>query len=171
MASKSTDILQNGCVYSAPVFAASVEAAAERLQNMTSQPPQITTLKKRRDFLAAAGALSAARPGFIVQGRKRRAEEPSASAVRVGYTCSKRVGNAVARNRAKRRLRALAQALMPLYGREGWDYVLIGRAEETAARDFAQMGRDLEEALARLHDPNAKPYRPSKRGARSKEGE
>lgn len=71
--------------------------------------------------------------------------------VRVGFTCSKKVGNAVARNRAKRRLREVARAVLPAEGREGWDYVLIGRPEVTAALPFPQLLADLSHALARVH--------------------
>jgi ribonuclease P protein component len=71
--------------------------------------------------------------------------------MRVGFTCSKKVGNAVARNRAKRRLREVARFVLPLHGRPGWDYVLVGRAEVTATRDFRQMQADLIRALAAVH--------------------
>ena len=61
-----------------------------------------------------------------------------------GYTCSKKVGNAVARNRAKRRLREAARAVLPAFsGRDGWDYVLIGRAEVTAARPYDGPSRTI----------------------------
>ncbi|MBS8227041.1 ribonuclease P protein component [Vannielia litorea] len=104
-------------------------------------------LKKRADFLACARARRQHTPGFVVQGRRRAEGGP----VRVGFTCSKKVGNAVARNRAKRRLREIARAVLPEAGRPGWDYVLIGRAGETAARDFALMQDELRAALAKLH--------------------
>jgi ribonuclease P protein component len=71
----------------------------------------------------------------------------------VGYTCSKKVGGAVQRNRAKRRLRALAAEGLPGRARDGWDYVLIGRAETTAARPFPKLRDDLEFALAKVHAP------------------
>jgi len=90
-------------------------------------------------------------PGFVMQGRERTPDEASEAAIRVGYTCSKKVGNAVARNRAKRRLRAIARAVLPVEGRAGWDYVLIGRAGATAARPFAQLRADLSRALRTLH--------------------
>ncbi|MBL9059133.1 MAG: ribonuclease P protein component, partial [Mangrovicoccus sp.] len=63
----------------------------------------------------------------------------------------KKVGNAVARNRAKRRLRALARSVLAARGRPGWDYVLIGREGATATLEFAQMQRDLSAALDRVH--------------------
>jgi ribonuclease P protein component len=77
----------------------------------------------------------------------------------VGYTCSKKVGNAVARNRAKRRLRAAAAALAPRLGLPGWDYVLIGKPGVTAARPFAALLDDLTAAFARVHAP-PRPPRP-----------
>ncbi len=86
-------------------------------------------------------------PGFGVQGRDRQ----DGGAIRVGFTCSKKVGNAVARNRAKRRLREVARLDLPGNGRPGWDYVLIGRREATADRDFLQMRAEFRAALDRLH--------------------
>ena len=69
----------------------------------------------------------------------------------MGYTCSKKVGNAVARNRAKRRLREVARRILTRHGQPGWDYVLVGRRNVTATHDFATMCADLEAALRRVH--------------------
>ena len=110
---------------------------------------KIDPLKKRADFLAAARARKAVTPGFVLQGRDRGAP---GGPVRVGFTASKKVGNAVTRNRAKRRLRALARLVLPAAGRAGWDYVLIARKGETGARDFARMQAELRQALTRLHE-------------------
>ena len=108
----------------------------------------MTTLARRRDFLAAARARRQSSPSLTLQARHRAADE-APDGIRVGYTCSKKVGNAVARNRAKRRLRAAARARHPRPGRSGWDYVLIGRPGETVARPFASLCDDLE--LGALH--------------------
>ena len=69
----------------------------------------------------------------------------------MGFTCSKKVGNAVARNRAKRRLREVAKLILPKHGRPGWDYVLVGRAETTATLPFSQLQSDLIRALKKVH--------------------
>ena len=108
----------------------------------------ISTLQNRPDFLRAASALRQATGGFLVQARDRRDETPG---VRVGFTASKKIGNAVARNRAKRRLRAIAREVLPKMARPGWDYVLVAKPGVTTVRDFALLLADLHGALARLH--------------------
>ena len=108
----------------------------------------VERMKKRADFLACARARKAVTPGFVLQGRDR---SDGNARVRVGFTASKKVGNAVARNRAKRRLRAVAAQVLPAHARPGWDYVLIARRDVTATRDFATLAHDLERALDRLH--------------------
>ena len=107
----------------------------------------VETLKKRPDFLAAAHARRQVTPGFVLQARNRGEDGPA----RIGFTCSKKVGNAVARNRAKRRLREIARLVLPTHAKPGWDYVLIGRAGTTATRDFTQLQADLRTALGKLH--------------------
>ncbi|MFC4669816.1 ribonuclease P protein component [Seohaeicola nanhaiensis] len=110
-----------------------------------------TVLKKRGDFLAAARARRQAMPAFTLQARARA--EDDGAGMRVGFTCSKKVGNAVARNRAKRRLREIARLVLPDAGQTGWDYVLIGRPSATATRDFVAMQDDLRRALTACHAP------------------
>lgn len=68
---------------------------------------------------------------------------------RVGFTVSKKVGNAVVRNRMKRRFRALARDVLPDHGRAGADHVMIGRSGGIE-RDFALLRDDLLNALRRV---------------------
>jgi ribonuclease P protein component len=88
-------------------------------------------------------------PGFILQMVKR--PEGEAEGIRVGFTCSKKVGNSVARNRAKRRLREIAHLTLHGQGRDGTDYVLVGRKDATATLPFSQLQDDLSKALVVLH--------------------
>lgn len=110
----------------------------------------VSTLTSRPDFLRAARARRVGTPAFLLQARQR-SETETATGIRVGFTCSKKVGNAVARNRAKRRLREIARTVLPREGRPGWDYVLIGRKDATATRDFEALKADLTRALRSLH--------------------
>ncbi|WP_170467631.1 ribonuclease P protein component [Ruegeria arenilitoris] len=112
-------------------------------------PEPLTVLKKRSDFLKAARARRQGTSSMMVQGRKRA--EGEAEGIRVGFTCSKKVGNAVARNRAKRRLREAARAVLLAHGHADWDYVLIGRADTTANRPYAALLGDLRYALRKIH--------------------
>lgn len=124
------------------------------------QKSGLAIITQRRDFLLAARAFRQGTTGFHLQARKREAGEDIAG-IRVGFTCSKKVGNAVARGHAKRRLREVARAVLPVAGLEGWDYVLVGRNGTTDSADFEQMKVDLARAVARLHDLSARGVIPS----------
>ena len=111
--------------------------------------PQMTVLTKRADFIRASKARRQGTTGVHLQARKRAQGE--ADGIRVGYTCSKKVGNAVARNRAKRRLREIARITLPDLGRDGWDYVLVGRNGTTGSIPFDDLLRDMKRAIAKVH--------------------
>lgn len=113
-------------------------------------PGGLVRLKTRADFLRVAGSgRRAVRPGLMLQAAPRPAQVDDAEAVRVGFTASRKVGNAVARSRAKRRLRAAAAEILAGAGRPGTDYVLIARSE-TAGRNYADLIRDLAGALRQV---------------------
>ena len=103
-------------------------------------------LKQRKDFLRLAHAKRVHSTSFVLQARDRG----DAQALRVGFTCSKKVGNAVARNRAKRRLREIARLILPQFGQIGHDYVLIGRANVTASTKFNALQDELLTSLRKL---------------------
>jgi ribonuclease P protein component len=88
-------------------------------------------------------------PGFVLLVRDRKDAD---AAMRVGFTVTKKIGNAVVRNRMKRRFRELARAIVPAKGMPGSDHVMIGRAKGVE-RDFGQLRTDLEGALESLRKP------------------
>lgn len=103
-------------------------------------------MTRRAEFLAANRGLRAPMPGFVLLVHDRRDDD---LAPRLGITVTKKVGNAVVRNRMKRRLRALARALLPTDGIAGADHVLIGR-EGGIERDYATLHQELAKALRKL---------------------
>ena len=117
-------------------------------------------LARRADFLRiGADGLRRVTPGFILQAATR--DSSDAQPIRVGFTASRKVGNAVARNRAKRRLRALADRVMAAVASPVFDYVFIGRAE-ILNRNFAALELDLRQALLHIAKGEGTPSRPRK---------
>ena len=110
---------------------------------------ELTSLKKRYDFLACAKANRVRSQGFYLQAQPRGDDD---ARIHFGLTCSRKVGDAVVRNRAKRRLRQAACSVLPECGRAGWNYVLIGLAEATVIRDWDALLEDLRKAIKRIHD-------------------
>lgn len=114
-----------------------------KIERMTSRP----------QFLAAAKGVSEARGAVVVQRLDRGDDRP---VVRLGFTATRKVGNAVIRNRAKRRLREAARALAPLLAVPGSDYVFIARAG-TVDRPWDRLLDDVKSALTRLATPRPAP--------------
>lgn len=123
---------------------------------MTDDIPTIRRLKTRPQFLAAAKGVSKAVGGVMVQMRPRDDGNP---AIGAGFTATKKIGGAVVRNRAKRRLREAARALLPVHGRPGCDYVLVAR-QGTAEREWARLLDDVRAALTRLAGAQEPPPQP-----------
>ncbi|MFW2831171.1 ribonuclease P protein component [Sphingomonas sp. ID0503] len=112
---------------------------------MSSAEPPVT-IGARKDFLAANNGARAPMPGFVLLVRDRQDADP---AMRIGITVTKKIGNAVVRNRMKRRFRALAREILPQEGLPGADHILIGRAGGVE-RPFADLTRELRKALAKV---------------------
>jgi ribonuclease P protein component len=103
-------------------------------------------LKKRAEFLrVAAKGKKAPMPGLVLQALRRNDDAPA----RLGFTVTKKVGNAVVRNRTRRRLKEAARLLLAETPVAGFDMVLIGR-DGTRKRDFPQLGQDIQRALGRV---------------------
>jgi ribonuclease P protein component len=126
--------------------AGDLQASGQQAGRADLLVPEI--LRQRADFLRAASARRQGTGGFLLQARERGDDSP---ALRVGFTASKKIGNAVARNRAKRRLRAMMREVLPRDGRPGWDYVLVARPGATISRDFRALIADLDFALRAVH--------------------
>lgn len=119
-----------------------------------SQPPY-DMIKKRADFLRANRGKRYVTPGFILLAHHRRDDS---NEKRLGITVTKKVGNAVVRNRMKRRFRALAAQTLPDLGIAGTDHIVIGRADGID-RNFSDMLDDLQRGLRKLaanHSKKAK---------------
>lgn len=120
----------------------------------------LKTLTKRADFLAANKGLRNARPGFVLLTRPNGGEGR-----RYGITVTKKIGNAVVRNRMKRRFREMLRAALPEQGLPDHDHVLIGRTGGIE-RDFRTMAEELSKALSHAREGKGD----SSRGRRPRRG-
>jgi ribonuclease P protein component len=103
-------------------------------------------LLRRREFLAAAKGRFVPQGGVLLQGLDRTDE----GGARLGFTCTKKLGNAVVRNRIRRRIKEAARLVMEEVARPGFDYVLIGRAS-AENRAFEALKKDIISAVSKLH--------------------
>lgn len=114
----------------------------------------VPRIKRRRDFVRVSQkGGSAPTPSFIIQAFMREEQDSRGAIlpkVRVGFTATKRLGNAVRRNRARRRLRSLVEVWVPQFQMENVDLVLIAK-HSCLKRSFAELGKELCEGLQRLH--------------------
>lgn len=105
-----------------------------------------TIIKKRSNFLSANRGRRFAHHGFVLLVHNRNDNDDT---IRLGITITKKVGNAVIRNRMRRRFKELMREMLPSEGKPGADHILIGR-NDGIEMDFAQLRRDLHKALARI---------------------
>ena len=108
----------------------------------------LQVLQHRADYLRVAQGRKAGTGGFMLQAHARN---DGSDLARVGFTASKKIGNAVFRNRAKRRMRALAREVLAPNARPGWDYVLVAKPKATVSRNYALLQDDLRTAILMVH--------------------
>ncbi|MEZ5945494.1 MAG: ribonuclease P protein component [Hyphomonas sp.] len=111
-------------------------------------PIEVARLRVRPQFVYVRGGRTEKRKALLVQARARPGETPGPHAG-AGFTATKKIGGAVERNRAKRRLREAVRLLLPQLARPGWDYVFIAR-QDTADIAWARLLDDMESALISL---------------------
>ncbi len=115
------------------------------MANKDTSETGVVRLKTRPQFLFVRGGYSERRKTLVVQARQRQDSDQ----IGAGFTATKKIGNAVVRSRAKRRLREAARKLLPLHGKPGTDYVFIARMD-TATIGWQRLLDDMESALISL---------------------
>ena len=114
----------------------------------------LTTLKSRNEFLAVRGGARASVPVCLLEARKRKPGAIPFEGPRFGFTITKKLGNAVTRNRIRRRLKAALTALESDFATGGFDYVVVAR-QAACNRPFTDLMGDLRRALETVHNPAA----------------
>ena len=118
------------------------------MTEITSQTSKLGRLTKRSEFLHVRKGFYKAQGGVVIQ--MRETSQDVKTTIRVGFTATKKIGNAVARNRAKRRLREVARKVLPELGQTGMDYVFIAR-DSTTTRPYDSLVKDARLALQSLN--------------------
>jgi len=117
------------------------------MTDLTQTSQKLGRLKKRSEFLHVRNGKYKAKGGLVIQMRETSGTD--ATAIRAGFTATKKIGNAVVRNRAKRRMREVARAVLPQLGQKGRDYVFIAR-DSTPSRPYEALLDDAKKALLSL---------------------
>ena len=107
---------------------------------------KLETIKSSKDFQNAKNGLFFRSTSFLLQA----IQNDSMSVTRVGYTVSKQNGNAVNRNRIKRRLRSVSNLVFEKHGKKNWNYVIIGK-KNTLIVDFQSLIKELTSAIKKIH--------------------
>lgn len=141
---------------------------------------QLKTLKKRQDFLRVRGGRRCQNVAFVLEAKPQPNRMGAGTDVdaglvtqlpgpRFGFTITKKVGNAVTRNRIRRRLKHALSQLADQFAKPGYDYVVVGR-QRAATQPYSDLKKDLERCLQRVHDPRGRPRGSPRTRSAQKEG-
>jgi ribonuclease P protein component len=136
----------------------------------------LVTLRRRAEFLRVRGGGRSATPRFVLEGKLRVVSADTTGSVgqsaapRFGFTVTKQIGNAVVRNRIKRRLRAALSETASIHAAPGFDYVIIARLDAHTC-DYKRLVEDFVAAFSRVHRgpplPKTRAAKPDKTNDRS----